>query len=561
MVKSEQIQGGERYSNINETPKLNVRIVSPYDDYVPQAYWSHEMSSQYVADALRDEMENWNCREPILIDAPTGKGKNTFICECCIPQVLECNKNLLYVSNRVALSTQQKRLILEKMNSPYLKTLTDLGLAEQENFGNIQIITYHRLPSFLANPDNNSWCRNLMYVVFDESHFFVADSKFNAQCPYLLKLATSNFHNAIRIYMTATSWDILYPLAEAEETNYTEYMYHIPWGSDRCFHRYFFDRDFSRYQLSFFSGFNELIENICKSSKEKWLIFVDSKEHGQKLKGMLIDKNISVKYIDAGQKSSAVWKQLMEQNNFDSHILITTSVLDCGVNINDTALKNIAVMTDSRTSLLQMIGRKRLKGNESVKLWVYEYSRKAIEQRLNENKQLIVLFEEFNRFQHNRDERSKIANRIWNSNDSRLFSLFSLHKEKLFKNDLAEFILTKQSKFYSRIVNGETSFKDEVREWLDKLADKTPALVDKLFSFCQQYQNKILTEAECSTLRVLILDACEEKGIVEAQPTRKDSLKERALSNRLRELDIPFAIKNIQGLWQLVSLETDSGVN
>ena len=46
------------------------------------------------------------------------------------------------------------------------------------------------------------------------------------------------------------------------------------------------------------------------------------------------------------------------------------AVLDCGVNISDPQLKNIAVMTDNEVSFLQMIGRKRTQDKEKINIWV-----------------------------------------------------------------------------------------------------------------------------------------------------------------------------------------------
>lgn len=70
-----------------------------------------ERTEQWVADGLENDFRDWNHRHAILISAQTGRGKNHFIMDRLIPYALETNQEVFIFSNRVALSTQQKKAL------------------------------------------------------------------------------------------------------------------------------------------------------------------------------------------------------------------------------------------------------------------------------------------------------------------------------------------------------------------------------------------------------------------------------------------------------------------
>ncbi len=141
---------------------LQVKPIYTYEDHIPEFYQTRHMAEQYVSNALKDEFENWNPRDPILIDAPTGSGKNTFIIKELIPKAQKMNKNILILSNRIALSVQQKILIMKSLGSPLIRQLTDEGILATDTFDNIKILTYHSLSSFLEDANNKEWCKKLL---------------------------------------------------------------------------------------------------------------------------------------------------------------------------------------------------------------------------------------------------------------------------------------------------------------------------------------------------------------------------------------------------------------
>ena len=84
-------------------------------------------------------------------------------------------------------------------------------------------------------------------------------------------------------------------------------------------------------------------------------------------------------FIDSGSKyrkkttpEKKAWDQIAQEEKFSQKILITTEVLDNGVNIKDTNLRHIVIQDMEQTTFLQMLGRKRfLNEDETEKTFVY----------------------------------------------------------------------------------------------------------------------------------------------------------------------------------------------
>lgn len=70
---------------------------------------------------------------------------------------------------------------------------------------------------------------------------------------------------------------------------------------------------------------------------------------------------ISRKTRDLSSKnhSKKVYDEIITNKKFKCPVLITTSVLDNGVNIEDSAVKHVVISATSKTTFLQMLGRVR----------------------------------------------------------------------------------------------------------------------------------------------------------------------------------------------------------
>lgn len=192
--------------------EMSVQAHSPYDDFVPDFYRTFPCGQARISDALEEEIKYWDPRFPVLIDAPPGRGKTTFAIKTLLPAAAANKKNVLFISSRVAISAQTKRKALEMTGEPII--YSDYGIQKTEVFDNLGIITYARLSGFLKEEKYASWIRDIQYVVADECHSLVTEASFNRRCELNLYLLTTRFRKAVRIYMSATTTDILVPLAE-----------------------------------------------------------------------------------------------------------------------------------------------------------------------------------------------------------------------------------------------------------------------------------------------------------------------------------------------------------
>ena len=534
------------------TSQIKACIVYPeMDDYKPQFYSTRTFPHMRVGDALRDQIDEWIPQNPVLIDAGVGTGKTTFVYQDLLPRALEAGKNLLLISNRVALSLQQKQYLMDILEDPRRELLTTKGIQAEEDFGQVKVITYHRLQHLLNDPDNERWLQNLLYVVADEAHFFSADSFFNTYCSHILSQLTTKFRHAIRIYMTATPWDTMCFLAEAEQNALNKdvrrnaeliglipssppFPYQYP--DPPKFLHYVFARDYSAYKLNFFDSFTLMADKINLMEKEKFLVFIDNKPKADKFMALLEGK---AAYLDSTQKGSDLWNRILQDEKFSEQVLVCTSVLDCGVNLKDPDLKHIVILADNRTSIMQMVGRKRCSPGEQVNIWIHDLSAPMINYRCTHYLTLLQLQAELRCAGTDEKRLNQFLSKIWLSDDRMLRYLFTPSIGKIWTNEYAFFVLRRRKYFIDRLKSGETTFRYEVEEWFGK---EHPPVRNELDAFYESYGERELNSALQDQLRKIIMYLFRQSGRTEAQPSRMDKLKHQALNNRLRELCAPYII-------------------
>lgn len=530
-------------------PMLQARVhYEGEDGLVPDFYRTMPLKdTEPVGDQLREDLPFWTPPNPVLLDLPPGTGKTSFVYNTLIPEALSRGKNLLLVSNRVALSSQQKRAVMEQLQSPFLKTLTDEGVRQTEDFGPVRVITYHRLPALLKDQNSAAWRASLAFVVFDECHFFAADSLFNAGAEYYLRLASERFCHAVRIYMTGTSWDILEPLAEAETTAYYHrHTLYLQWTPPRVCFRYTIPADYSRFRLRWFSELKDLKNPIREQPEERWLIFVARKKQGQTFAR---DLGSCAAYLDADCKGSDLWNRIVREERFSQQVLVTTPVLDAGINIVDSSLRNVAVITDNRTALLQMAGRKRMRGDRHFNLWVCNPSLATLAHRYRQYSQWLEWFDRLDKCR-SPEQHQALMEQLWREDDPGLRNLFRLSRGKIFPNTLARHVLRRRCFLFECVLRGETTFKREVELWLGMDPDATGAAA-ALHNFYMEHGEEPLEETLQNTLRQLINTCYAEAGYKDPQPTRSDRLQARALTNRLQDVRLPYTICAEEGTWIL----------
>lgn len=141
--------------------------------------------------------------------------------------------------------------------------------------------------------------------------------------------------------------------------------------------------DYSSVDIWHFRNLDDLAPRIFRD-RGGYLIFVNSKKEGKRIKKLLNKrfkeeagvqkaKNRAV-FVDSNyqseQNAKNVVQGIIEQGKLKVKVLITTSVLDNGINIIDHNLTNLVLMTFDDTDAIQMIGRKRLRDGERLNLYL-----------------------------------------------------------------------------------------------------------------------------------------------------------------------------------------------
>lgn len=537
--------------------KITDDVFDPFIDVYPCKRTS-------ISERLEQEIPYWDSRNPVFIDAPTGLGKTTFVLKSLIPFAQSHGQTVLLLNNRIALNVQVKRRLMEELKSPYLRTLSEAGICDQEDFGCVRVVSYQRLGHCLKDAFVPDWVHNVRFVVADEAHFFGADAMFNAWTEYPLKKINEVFCNSIRIYMTATAYDVRNHIAQIEKRNdpitFKKYM-SCPmvnpntaffYSEKRRMLYYQFEADFSFADLHFVNSLDSLVESICNNNG-KTLVFVDNIEKGQdfanKLSGVLSsckgkdasnDEQKKVIYLDASSKDSPDWQMLNKTEKFNAKCLVTTKALDNGININDPKLDSVVICSDDRVDLIQMLGRKRRSNGEKVKLYVLVPSRKSLCSR---KKMIDELLYTVNSYLTSK-EKGEILQKIYMEGKSAEFNkIFPMNRQgKIFLNEIAYSVLQKKQAMYEAILSGATTFEDIVAGWLGKTYVAPNTDRNELTDFINSSLGTPLDDEQKGILQNLVYQAMLEAGIYEPHPDRVSSWKISALQTRLGQLNLPYLI-------------------
>ena len=347
------------------------------------SYFLFGKSQSYVSEKITDEtIENWKKKNPVFISAQTGTGKNYFTCNALMRKLAQKNikknkhKKILILSNRRALIEQT-----EKEIGKYGKRIT----GDWKKI--VEVCSYQSFLNSISKFDPEE----IKYVVLDECHFFVSDAEFNPYTFNILQTVISQFRKSVRIYMSATMEEVAYPILELE-SKYDD-------TEDFSCYYYYFERNYNYIEkICSYDDLNVLSENIVEQitakPNERWLIFVSSKKDGKNLITGITSKDdggsnsqktskdkISCVFLTAESKNASetsqqhlTYREIVENEKFSPQVLISTSVLDNGINIKDRTVKNVVVDVFDKTEMIQMLGRIRVEQGQTINLYLRNYS-------------------------------------------------------------------------------------------------------------------------------------------------------------------------------------------
>jgi superfamily II DNA or RNA helicase len=170
-------------------------------------------------------------------------------------------------------------------------------------------------------------------------------------------------------------------------------------------YEYTFEPDYSYFDCYYFDEYQELYKEIEKTV-DKWLVFVNDGTEGTGMVESLTSKGISAVYIDSKTKSSKnryakrIYKGIVDNGTFPCRVLVTTSVMECGVTLKDEAIKNIVISQSSKASFLQMLGRVRRQSEEErIRLMIRRINFQTVKVNFDHNESALRFMSEFFRLQ------------------------------------------------------------------------------------------------------------------------------------------------------------------
>lgn len=366
---------------------------------------------RYVSDVLTMKIwQSWRAGEQVFVSAGTGRGKNTFIKK---ELLTHCgNQKVVIFENRQSLMQQQIIDIISEIDPEVLK-YNDISKDNMVIFGtykNIMIISYQcaALKCMLQNNRFLDFCSQARYLVFDEAHYILDDANFNKGISFFAQtFLGKSFPNSTKIFMSGTMEEIYEYIQRVnrfskEPTEMIEEKELLDEKGEDFFYNNITGIKYNYQNLnsvlslptdySYIKPYKyKKIEDICvllsqTPIDEKWLIFVKSIEEGAELKSRLqgICGN-SVCFLSAENKNSEenkeIYNQLIRKCRFDCRVLIATTVIYNGINVKDNNVKHLVVPFASMSMVKQLLGRKRMAKNETVKVYFPDVSCKNVKKR------------------------------------------------------------------------------------------------------------------------------------------------------------------------------------
>lgn len=312
---------------------------------------TRQSDKKYVSDIItKEEINKWRVGDVIYVDAPTGSGKSHFIKYDLYEKAKSEGKKILMLIHRINCVDQFKKELelVGKLDSNVIEIKTYQAIEARERAGVIFDFSEYD------------------YLVVDEAHYFCGtDASFNYYTDMSLNTILEQEYT-IKILMTATGKKIKRFLNENKGVSTNNY--HIAPNFEHI------------KQLTFFKDevfYEEFIESVINKN-EKAIIFVNDTELAFRLHfkyrfNTLFNCSKSNNFY--GYVDEKKIDKMLEEEMFHENVLITTSVLDSGVNIKDENLNNIVININEFEVIVQCLGRKRiLSANDHLNLYIQDYN-------------------------------------------------------------------------------------------------------------------------------------------------------------------------------------------
>lgn len=350
----------------------------------------------FLEEIIGKEFETWREGQIVILDTPTGSGKTTFIEEKYRKFALSARKRILYCVNRrilkeQMLARQQERIFEEEEK---LKRMPFWAQDIRRENGNFVISTYQEI-EFAIVTQNKYACNffaSFDIAILDECHYFLADAMFNTNTGQSFSFLIENYRNKRLICMSASMQNFYRLLIDY--LNITPQKSYL--AIEGMFSPFVYKRiepEYSGMNFLWFRDYQEMIGRISElPDNEKIMIFVLSIKEGKYIFNLLKEAKIKGQtYLFTSEsvqseKGTALKEELVMRQQYSCRILITTALIDVGINIMDDSVRHIFLLQDNRESLLQMLGRRRLEPGEEINVYLAARDRTFFSKRLRQMK-------------------------------------------------------------------------------------------------------------------------------------------------------------------------------
>lgn len=537
-----------------------------------------EFSERWLVNGIQEDYKNWLPRgverhqkaSRIFIESPTGTGKSSFVLDKLFPFAAEKNYNILYLANRSALNQQIRNAVARKLKVKGKIKKDEATFYLPGSFCCLTVINYQAIP--LDSTALEMFLSDYTYIVFDEAHFFVEDSLFNAKTGLLLKSVLNASPDAVWIFLSATldgSEELLLAAADKIQpnnlidANLNKLVYRD--------HRIVYKNNYQSavYTLSFFRGIDDLMPVINRTVGEKWLIFVSSIQRGKALQ-QRIKKETGRKavFLSSENKAGKRWEMLSAEERYDEDVLIATKVLDNGVNIRDEDVRHIVIPFCDQTEFMQMLGRRRTHEGERVCLYVEVPTIQKINTLRHGVETKRKAINGVKRCAPNR--RNALLAKMWETGRKDINSLFYINEAgNLTPNFLAEKKLKQLSDFYSTLAahyKEGACYEKTVLTWI-KMEKSEPVYLGQTVSegiigFLSHWEGEKIQMAEWENFykefECLYDQECRNRFPIDsaeyqkAFSVRKAPLRRKSTVNRqMQILGLPYKLNKENNCWVL----------
>lgn len=383
-----------------------------------------KLKLEWVENIIGSNALLWRNGDCIFIDSQTGTGKTKFILDRFVrlvdeSQIKESYLKILFVCNRVNLKRQVKLDLINSRLKFYefddrvqkiINSEADEAFEVLDDFSKIRngitVLSYQQLGEiihynkyyYMENCTFN-FLNSFNFIVLDECHFMLSDLEFNTKCNLIFnELACKLYNNPIRIFLSATldefknAINFIYNFESKNLQNIYDYFERyisktLIFGfedimNNNNIYNFSTGRDYSYLDVKYFQNIKDIIiilKNHFAISRDKWLIFVSKLEDAQYIKNSLKAEKISIEIIKSGSKTKEVMN-IVSNSSFECDVLITTKVLDNGINLKDKSIRNLVVMELDKTTFIQEIGRIRvdIKNPHKINLFIPMKSKKTL---------------------------------------------------------------------------------------------------------------------------------------------------------------------------------------